>query len=1142
MIDPYHINFSYGERKRDKAKKQDVKKEPSSSTSLSAAGPSSPLAPTISSGSTSASADSRSTQASDPVTLTRSRSAHRSETVLSDLEYFKQNAALSPELQPRTTDFFSRRRPSATTSSTATPKPNASFPVVFPETEGLASEALPVRLGLAPPVLSSSAPPKPLAEYKARVGHGYYFCLPPPVDHDKRPNLPLTAGSQSSLHSTATPALVPDSPASFASEWHQGSSSDTVFSSRSFFPAGQRQRTDSITNTATSSASRSASISMSASSAGQPKPGQQSSCWDPSSYFVTFSTRYRGKVRQFKHHGFPSSLVPYWYGYGQDCLDAELDAHLASLLSLKGHTLTPLKAHPSRVLDLGCGIGAWCIDAARDWPSTEFIGLDVCPIQTPVSNLNNPDLSKRISWVVANFLETLPFPDNSFDYVHMRFLQQAIPESAWPEVITEVERVLAPGGKLEIVESNHIFYGHPSLVDGEELHNLESGKVSAGSSRPKLPTSLKVLKDWSEGPEFDPVQIVIERMMHRRFINPHPLSIIPSSLLTQGLTDVANGNPRHVPVYAESSRQRALARARHASGNSTATTGTSSDDDEKWKGKFTSRTQVGKPLNSSFHVADMDIFRVLSLSHVCNRFSSSRELIWIEAEEEKKELLKKSRAAPRKSIDSTHADQAKTLSIGHPSSLEPFAHPWESKAEFFQAMDDWLARTLGRRDVDALIDRYLGWDDGNEELTVQGRKQAERQRKMSNATAIPGLNIDTLANMPEVEETTQDEPGDTKATMEDSDSGRTSPLGFSIATSAPSHEAPGRLQSTPSSATTGQGDDKATDEVSGTATSKSTKSRGNKKDSPGKPSSSRKRPTSSGGVGVSRGAPGPSARARGFAPAGFTNLAVPDAPAFLGSFAMTYSPRDPQMMFAGPLQKANVRSGRMELKSGRSSTASSISTGKSDRTIEDDRKSTSGSTHSGGRLVKVSSAESKSSQQQQTGTAGDEAEVRAAKAAAEADEKSKEEAEKKRLAKAKMHKVPNVPMVSLSDAALLVTVGYGVNAPKKETTARRTVSAPPPPSAALPDIPTEPVPSNPVPATATAPASNTTPIAAATRAPDQVAAPGPKVKIVEPPSIELGGAAKAAATAEYVPRERKTRQPVALLGFYDVTGFVATAV
>ncbi|EPQ31746.1 uncharacterized protein PFL1_01078 [Pseudozyma flocculosa PF-1] len=969
MIDPHHIGLGLG-RKREKAKqvlgrkvsdsssKATTKQQQSTPRSASASQSDVPPLP-ISTWDATSSFATGSTS-----TSTRTR-AHRNP----ELEYFKQQNALNNELTPRTSDFFSKRRTSvsgpATSTGVSTPgasmgtsmpssalKPGTSQKVRFQESEDLRGEPLPVRLGLAPPSRSSdkatAAASSPSGEYKAKVGHGYYFCIPPPSGagrNDESSNGTTgqsvarhrperrrdTGASEGSTHSSSrysiasgtnsattgpssvaptlgSPTFTPDSPMSLLSDWN-GSGFDGGLTGKGLSPStaefGRSGSTSShplsaslarASGRASSTHSGSRSISGAARS---PEP----SCYDPSDYFVTRKAHVgKGKVHEFKHHAFSRSKVPYWYGYDTESIEAELDVHLCTYHALNGsHILrrVPDDARPSRVLDLGCGVGIWCVDMAREWPQTEFVGLDVCPIQTPMATMRNPDLEQRVTWVVANFLERLPFPDNSFDFVHMRYLGVSIPEDKWADIIAEVERVLAPGGKVEILENNFTFYGRIHMVDAEELFKLQHGRPAAAggasggaANKAKLPQPVKMSTPFGTEYDVDAIQVVVERTVSRRFINPSPLSVIPSMLLTEGLTDVAIGNPRHIPLHAESSRQRAMARARKSASNSTSPS--SSDNDEKWKEKYTSRSQIGQPLNSTFHIPDSDIFRALGFLQIARRISGARELIWSEADEEKQQLL---RVQPSASVISPTErlewDAQRSYNQGHPAALKPFAHPWKTKMDFYKDLDMWLDDMVQRADMEGLIEKHLGWNAGSEELTVQGRKQAERLKKLNDAAAMPvGLSEDIAAlaaagslaedrsepdaqlqqgsssqqEQPTSSAVEQGRPSEGGGGDDDATLGRSSPLGFSVATSQPYHEAPGRMQTTRSGGGARHGgaddeDQELLDDLSPHVAARSGDAR-SRKESSSRPTAEGKRrksarPTSSGGVGIAFGGVAP---------------------------------------------------------------------------------------------------------------------------------------------------------------------------------------------------------------------------------------------------------------------------------------------
>ncbi|CDW96890.1 hypothetical protein [Sporisorium scitamineum] len=843
---------------------------------------------------------------------------------LPEFDHFRQSSPLMPEFYPRTSDFFSqgRRRSSITVSpesavspgsatigatpvildrsasgSNSTKKPDSfNLPLTFEESESLEGEQLPVRLGLAPPSHSHGLPPSEMT-YKARVGHGYYFYTPPPAPRPppsskssappslRHRNTDMSEASGLSLNTKATPAHSLSSPSSISPGAPSSSPlRASASSSVSSLPASTLVGHSGNSKHAPASSPR-------------PRlPPSSPDCWDPEAYFTKTRSRVKGKMREFVYHGFPHSVVPYWHGYSSETVEAELTVHLNANAALHGNTLRdfPEGSRPCRVLDLGCGRGFWCLDMAREWKTSEFVGLDIVPIQPPMASLADPDLEHRVSWVVANFLEPLPFPDASFDYVHIRFVLQGMPEDKWIDLLSEARRILAPGGVLELLEGNYSFFGHASWVDTQELKDLEQGRVATRKGvGVKLPKRLKVLND-SDSTDFDAIEVVFERMMHRRFINPTPLSVVPSALLLPGFSNVANGNPRHIPVYAESSAQRAP-------------NATSSEDEGKRQGKFTSRGQIGKPLNSQFAMTDRDLFSAFILLQHLDQFSSSRELVWAEAEEEKRSL----QGQPQPELPKM--DSQRRFGQGNPAALKPFAHPWKSKDCFYRALDAWIEATKASADTEHLLRKYLGWEQAHEDLTVEGRKYAERRRKMSTSSAaIPSLGLEQLVledkendAVPEMRGR-QESLATTVATAQDTRDASVSPTSgsaFAVSTTH-AHEAPARLQTTRASAP-----DTRTVAHADESSSKTTTSDGKKK----KKST---RPSSSGNVGSSSPSTfgsGTPARTRTFGRGGAAGgsitpkpIPLPDAPAFMPGYAFASPATEPASMFRGPTTKASI--------------------------------------------------------------------------------------------------------------------------------------------------------------------------------------------------------------------------------------------
>ncbi|EED85483.1 predicted protein [Postia placenta Mad-698-R] len=118
------------------------------------------------------------------------------------------------------------------------------------------------------------------------------------------------------------------------------------------------------------------------------------------------------------------------------------------------------KNPPFRVLDLGCGKGCWVMNAAKSWKNTKVTGLDLidvynmcgkephCP-ESPSEEVHN------VEWDRSNFVKhPLPYAEDSFDLVRIANLSLCIPRQRWEFVFSEVWRILAPGGRLELIDDD----------------------------------------------------------------------------------------------------------------------------------------------------------------------------------------------------------------------------------------------------------------------------------------------------------------------------------------------------------------------------------------------------------------------------------------------------------------------------------------------------------------------------------------------------------------------------------------------------------------------------------------------------------------------------------------------------------------
>ncbi|KAJ7633130.1 S-adenosyl-L-methionine-dependent methyltransferase, partial [Roridomyces roridus] len=95
---------------------------------------------------------------------------------------------------------------------------------------------------------------------------------------------------------------------------------------------------------------------------------------------------------------------------------------------------------PQRVLELGCGTGAWAVQAAIEFPEAQVVAVDISPL--PAHRV----LPDNMNFQLVDLRADLPFERESFDIVHARMVMMHIPNAK--HLITRVAQLVKPGGLL----------------------------------------------------------------------------------------------------------------------------------------------------------------------------------------------------------------------------------------------------------------------------------------------------------------------------------------------------------------------------------------------------------------------------------------------------------------------------------------------------------------------------------------------------------------------------------------------------------------------------------------------------------------------------------------------------------------------
>ncbi|KZT60181.1 S-adenosyl-L-methionine-dependent methyltransferase, partial [Calocera cornea HHB12733] len=99
-----------------------------------------------------------------------------------------------------------------------------------------------------------------------------------------------------------------------------------------------------------------------------------------------------------------------------------------------------------KILDAATGTGAWAVDVAKILPEgTTIIGTDICDRLFPAA-------TPTMYFEVHSTLSLPSFWSSTFALAHQRLLIGAFSASAWQQTISELNRVIKPGGWVHLEE------------------------------------------------------------------------------------------------------------------------------------------------------------------------------------------------------------------------------------------------------------------------------------------------------------------------------------------------------------------------------------------------------------------------------------------------------------------------------------------------------------------------------------------------------------------------------------------------------------------------------------------------------------------------------------------------------------------
>jgi ubiquinone/menaquinone biosynthesis C-methylase UbiE len=167
------------------------------------------------------------------------------------------------------------------------------------------------------------------------------------------------------------------------------------------------------------------------------------------------------------------------HGYGmpeQQRLVAQAE-HWRHDLIADGTTLEP----GTRLLEIGCGVGAVLAVLGEEFPGIDLTGVDVEARQLEFARRHLAEVGIEATLKQADAL-ALPFGDQSFDHVWMMWFLEHLADPV--AALREARRVLAPGGAITAIEVDYsTCRADPSTRDIEALFaTMVQGMAATGRS------------------------------------------------------------------------------------------------------------------------------------------------------------------------------------------------------------------------------------------------------------------------------------------------------------------------------------------------------------------------------------------------------------------------------------------------------------------------------------------------------------------------------------------------------------------------------------------------------------------------------------------------------------------------------------
>ncbi|PVF98449.1 S-adenosyl-L-methionine-dependent methyltransferase [Serendipita vermifera] len=136
--------------------------------------------------------------------------------------------------------------------------------------------------------------------------------------------------------------------------------------------------------------------------------------------------------------------------------------------------LAPEQGTTKRILDIGCGIGTWCVEMAKEFPHVEVWGVDCQDLGVYWKN----DTPQNCNFRIVHPEEILSEKFNaSFDMIHLRFVAESFLQ--FRKRMEELQQCLKPGGLFIMIDST----GELIAEDQKTVLPMKSSDIHPKGSR-----------------------------------------------------------------------------------------------------------------------------------------------------------------------------------------------------------------------------------------------------------------------------------------------------------------------------------------------------------------------------------------------------------------------------------------------------------------------------------------------------------------------------------------------------------------------------------------------------------------------------------------------------------------------------------